>query len=290
MLDGPFRGTQARARGLLTASELYGPRFRRIYPDVFAPVGLAPDLAVRSRAAYLLVREHGGVLAGYSAALFLGADCGPRHAPAEVLVPGYRRAHPGLRVRFGTPPGCDVVEVGGCRVTAPLRTAWDLARQLPLIEAVVAVDALAHGRAFAPAELLARCAAQRGARGCRSVAGVVAWADPRAESPMETRLRIRLIRAGLPRPAVQYEVRDEYGFVLARVDLAYPAAQLAIEYDGAVHFDRYRADRDRQRDATLASHGWETLRLVRDDVESGMPQVAKHVDTLLALRTPPSTR
>jgi very-short-patch-repair endonuclease len=107
---------------------------------------------------------------------------------------------------------------------------------------------------------------------------------------METRLRIRLIRAGLPRPAVQYEVRDEYGFVLARVDLAYPAAQLAIEYDGAVHFDRYRADRDRQRDATLASHGWETLRLVRDDVESGMPQVAKHVDTLLALRTPPSTR
>jgi len=222
--------------------------------------------------------------------LLLGADCAPSHAPAEVLVPGYMRAHTGLLVRFGTPTGCDVVEADGCRVTAPLRTAWDLARRLPLIEAVVAVDALAHGRAFAPADLVAKCAAQRGARGCRSVAAVVAWADPRAESPMESRLRVRLVRAGLPKPAVQYEVRDEYGFVLARVDLAYPDAKLAIEYDGATHFDRNRADLDRRRDATLASHGWETLRVVRDDVESGMPQIARHVDTLLALRTSPATR
>ena len=288
MLDGLFRGTQARARGLLTASQLYGPRYRRIYPDVFAPAGLAPDLALRSRAAYLLARDHGGVLAGYSAALLLGADCAPLHAPAEVLVPGYMRAHTGLLVRFGTPTGCDVVEADGCRVTAPLRTAWDLARRLPLIEAVVAVDALAHGRAFAPADLLARCAAQRGARGCRSVAAVVAWADPRAESPMESRLRVRLVRGGLPKPAVQYEVRDEYGFVLARVDLAYPESKLAIEYDGALHFNRHRTELDRQRDAILASHGWETVRLGRDDVDPWMPETARRMWDVLTFRAPAS--
>jgi very-short-patch-repair endonuclease len=45
----------------------------------------------------------------------------------------------------------------------------------------------------------------------------------------------------LPAPEVQYHVVDEYGFVLARVDLAYPAARLAIEYDGATHFNRGRA-------------------------------------------------
>jgi hypothetical protein len=37
---------------------------------------------------------------------------------------------------------------------------------------------------------------------------------------MESRLRVRLVRGGLPKPAVQYEVRDEYGFVLAMPETA----------------------------------------------------------------------
>lgn len=69
-------------------------------------------------------------------------------------------------------------------------------------------------------------------------------ADPRAESPMETRLR--LVRAGLPRPDVQYRVVNEYGIVLVRVDLAYPSARLTIEYDGSEHYTRRRGERDHQ--------------------------------------------
>ncbi|MDT7665517.1 MAG: hypothetical protein QOD04_5073, partial [Pseudonocardiales bacterium] len=60
-LDAPFRGSEARALGLVGRGELYGPRFVRLFPDVFAPVALEPDLAVRSLAAYLLVRDRGGV-------------------------------------------------------------------------------------------------------------------------------------------------------------------------------------------------------------------------------------
>src|ERR1700754_1386968 len=112
--------------------------------------------------------------------------------------------------------------VGGARVTTPLRTAWDLARRLPLVEAVVAVDALAHSGAFKPADLLARRAMNSGARGCRRLDDVVRLADPRAGSPPETRLRLGLIHAGLSWPSVQHPIRDEYGFVLARADLAYP--------------------------------------------------------------------
>jgi len=58
---------------------------------------------------------------------------------------------------------------------------------------------------------------------------------------MESRLRVGLVRAGLPAPLVQFVITDEYDFPLARVDLAYPAAKLAIEYDGAHHFDARRA-------------------------------------------------
>jgi AbiEi antitoxin C-terminal domain/Protein of unknown function (DUF559) len=262
---------------------------------VFAPVALEQDLAVRSLGVYLLVRDRGGVLAGYSAARLLGGPAARRpgcsaarlctlNAPAEVLVPGYVRAHRGLRIGYAALPGPEVIVAGGCRVTTPQRTGWDLARRLPLVEAVVAVDALAHRSAFEPADLLARRAVAPGARGCRCLGAVVALADPRAESPMETRLRVGLVRAGLPVPEVQYPIVDEHGFTLARVDLAYPAALLAVEYDGALHFDRRRAELDRQRDSLLARYGWETLRLVSDDVGIGLFQTTQRVGDILELR------
>ena len=272
--------------GLVTKAQLRGSRYRRVYPDVYVPADAPDNLATRSRTAYLLVRERGGVLAGYSAALLLGADCAPRSAAAEVLVPGDARTHAGLRVQRGKVADCDVTAVVGCRVTTALRTAWDLARRLPLVEAVVAVDALAHGGAFKLADLLARGAMNSGARGCRRLEKAVRLADPRAESPSETRLRLGLIHAGLPSPSVQYPISDEYGFVLARADLAYPDARLATEYDGISHVDWRRTERDRSRDALLASYGWETLRVARDDLGDGMLQTLDRVRRLLMVRAP----
>jgi hypothetical protein len=84
-LARPFRGSAAVSAGLLTWGQLRGPRFRRLFPDVYAPARLAPDLALRSAGAAVLV-DGRGVLAGYSAAELLGASCGPADAPAEVLL------------------------------------------------------------------------------------------------------------------------------------------------------------------------------------------------------------
>lgn len=249
---------------------------------MYAPAALTMDLRLRSLAAYELVRRNGGALAGYSAALLLGADCAPRAAPAEVLVRGKPRAWPGMVVRDGDARAEDLAEVDGCVVTAPVRTAWDLCRRLPLVEGVVALDSLARAGRFEPKELLARRACEPGARGCRRLDDVVSLADPRAESPPETRLRLELRSAGLPAPAVQYEVIDEYGFVLARLDLAYPAVKLAIEYDGATHYTRRQDERDRQRDVVLAGYGWLTIRFGRDSV--GMAQTAWQVREALVAR------
>jgi len=286
VVGGPFRGSEAVAAGLVTRHQLHGPRFRRVFPDVYVAAGLDLSLLNRSLAAFELVRDRGGVLGGYSAAVLLGADCAPCDAPAEVLVPHQLYPHRGLRVRRDCVAETDVMEVGGVRVTSPIRTAWDLARRLPLVEAVVAVDALAHRGCFVPADLLnRRRTAQHGARGCRQLDAVVTLSDPRAESPPETRLRLGLVAAGLPPPSVQYRVVDEYGYTLARVDLAYPEVKLAIEYDGAVHFEPRRAIRDRQRDAELAGYGWLTLRLTPDDL-STMPQTTHRIRDLLAIRRP----
>jgi len=282
----PFRGSEALAGGVLSRGRLRGCRYRRVFPDIYLPADAPDDLATRSRAAYLLVRDQGGVLAGYSAATLLGADCAPARAAAEVLVPGDARAHPGLRVRRGVVPEADLTFAARCRVTTAVRTAWDLARWLPLVEAVVAVDSLARRGGFVPSRLLERRVREPGARSCRQLDEVVRLADPRAESPPETRLRVALVRAGLPGPAVQHEILDEYGFVLARADLAYPDARLAIEYDGAGHFDRDRLDRDRFRDIELAGQGWETVRLVSEDVQDLILRTVTRIAGLLALRAP----
>ena len=46
-----------------------------------------------------------------------------------------------------------------------------------------------------------------------------------------------------------------------RVDLAYPAVRLAIEYDGRDHREPGRAIRDLRREAYLTRCGWDVLRL-----------------------------
>ena len=89
-----FRGSLARAAGLVTRARLRGPRFVRVSPDVHIEArDRPPNLTLRSAPAYRLVEGRGGGL-GYSAAALLGADCAPDpDVAAEVTaVPGGRAA------------------------------------------------------------------------------------------------------------------------------------------------------------------------------------------------------
>jgi very-short-patch-repair endonuclease len=84
---------------------------------------------------------------------------------------------------------------------------------------------------------------------------VVTLADPRAASPMDTRLRLLLVFAGLP-PEVQFTVQDRQGRM--HFDLAYPEALLAVEYDGRGHEELGYGDR--RRDLRSGALGWHTMR------------------------------
>ena len=252
-LDCPFRGSAAVAAGLLTRDRLYGPRFQRLFPDVYAPATAEPDLLLRSHAAAVYV-EGRGVLVGYSAAELLGASCGRADAPAEVTVPDGCRGRPGLVVHRFRPAPCEVIDRGGIAVTTAVRAAYDIGRRPDRTEAVVAIDALARGR-FSLTALLELAAAHRGDRGLVTLREAVALADPRSGSPMETRIRVATHRYGLPAPELQFPVGP---FLL---DLAYPQIRLAIEYDGREHRTAERAVRDLRREAYLTRLGWEVLRL-----------------------------
>jgi hypothetical protein len=263
--DHPFRGSDALVAGLLTRGRLRGPRFRRLFDDVYVAADVPVDLALRSRAAHLLAAGR-GVLAGYSAAEILGASCGAADAPAEVALPGgCALRQPGLRVHRGALAPEEVTTVDGLGVTTRARTAYDLARRAAsLVEAVVAVDALAGappgaaGGPFVPDDVLRLRHRHLGARLSRNLPDVLALADPLAASPMETRTRLALVLHGLPPPVSQFAVFGEGH--RHYLDLAYPRYRTGVEYDGGEHLTPERARLDLERQHRLTSLGWTLVR------------------------------
>lgn len=305
-VEEPFRGSEAVARGIVTPARLRGPRFVRLFPDVYVSAAVPMTPALRARAASVHAGPLGAASA-YSAAEILGASCGPWTAPAELVAPRRIRPRPDLLAHQGVPlePGlCD-----GVRVTSPRATAWALCRRLELVDAVVAFDALAARRrdrpvfvpvqgtpapeqrrlsrmtapcpGFDPADLLVLRSRYPHVRGSARLDRVVALADPRAESPPETRLRLLLVLSGLPVPQVQFPLYDARGRPWARFDLAYPDALLAIEYDGAHHDDPL----DRVRDTRTAALGWQTLRITADGLTRNAGRTVGTIRALLAQRT-----
>jgi very-short-patch-repair endonuclease len=274
----PFRGSAAQAAGLLTPGVLRGPRFRRLFPDVYVGSAVEVDLAVRARGAYLLVGGR-GVIGGYAAAELLDASCGPEDAPVDLVIPGGAyREHPGLVVHRGLLLPDEIAVVKGIRVTAPVRTAYDLACGNALVEAVVAVDALSGRHAFEPSAVVDLNRRRLGSRGSAQLREVVRLANPLAESPMETRIRLIVVLDGLPVPVLQHPVGPFF------LDLAYPAIRLAIEYDGKEHRVQQRAMRDLDRQAYLSDAGWKVLRFTAAQVMVRPWEVAARVREELARR------
>jgi very-short-patch-repair endonuclease len=165
-------------------------------------------------------------------------------------------------------------------VTTPLRTAFDCARWLPLVEAVVVIDALSHAGYFAVEELLAFAAAHPGWRWVTRVARAAALADARSESPMESRLRLLLVRAGLTGLQPQLNVFASDGRLVGRLDLAFEAWKVAVEYDGAWHWRQRRQD-DRRRDA-LRRLGWTVIVVSAEDYYNDPAGVVRRVREALA--------
>ncbi len=200
----PFRGTDAVAAGFVTWRQLEGLAWRRLYRDVYCWAGLDVDRVARSYAAGLLVGERGAV-SGLSAAAMWGADVCLPDAPVEVTIPPTvrLRSQPGLVVRRCVLDPGEVRLRARTPVTAPVRTAYDIARWCERVPAVVGLDALLSRRLFGIADVARYAAARPGWRGSSAVGAVLALADSGAESPMETRLRLVLVDGGLPRPVAQ---------------------------------------------------------------------------------------
>lgn len=247
-------------------------KIERIRPGTFAAAG---QRTAEERHRLLLAGTwrhlaEGTVISHTSAALLHGLPVlRERLGPVTAI----RTTSNGSRSRYlhcrraSLAPG-EVIELDGIRATSLARTVCDLATTLPFDEALAAADA-ALARGVQRGQLVA---AGR-ARG--RIARVRAHADPSSESPAESMSRALILDAGLPPPALQHEVADRAGRVVARADFAWPELRVIGEFDGAVKYDgslgTAPADaiaEERQREWRLRDLGWTVVRWSWRDLRS----------------------
>lgn len=272
--DRPFTTTDGYAAALsqhdLTRLVTDG-QLRRPFRGVYVPAHLPDSIETRARAAALVMSPH-SVLCDRTAAWFHGVEAF-RYAALETVPPlesfvlrGHdptdrRECHGGTR---DLRPD-DWTRVAGVRVTTPTRTAVDLACRLPRREALAALDALARECDVTVEGMQRLLRRYRRRRGVVQARGLVPIADPRSESSRESWTRLAILDHGLPAPKPQWWVEVD-GVAAYRLDLAYPRARVAVEYDGE-EFHSSPADRaaDRRRREWLHEHGWHVIVVTKDD-------------------------
>ncbi len=261
----PFTWSQARNLGIDRQQLREALRTRtvvRLHRSVYVLADIELTTLQRVRAA-ALVLPPGSVVVDRSAAFVWGVDSFEHR---ELDVPPAlewvslrgRRSTKRLEVhgRSRDLAPDDWVVLDGVRVTTPLRTAMDLGCGLNRRAALAAMDALMRASGFTHQDMRLLLQRYRRRRGVVQLRELVPLVDPRAESPGESWTRLAIIDDGLPAPELQWWVVID-GVPTYRLDLAYPKAKIAVEYDGEAYHssDEERAADARRRD-WLREEGW----------------------------------
>lgn len=200
-----------------------------------------------------------------SAAVLWGLD-GFRPGMPEVTIPrGSRLRRCDLRVHESTQFDDRLGQTvrTGIPVTGIARTLLDLAAVLGFERTLLAIDDARRRRLVSWSDLFEVLV--RHSRQGRNGAGVLRalleakYGEPIVpDSRFERMVERLLLDAGLRAPVLQHEVWDGDEFV-ARIDLAYPEALVAIELDGRHHITDQSFERDPVRRNRLTALGWSIL-------------------------------
>jgi very-short-patch-repair endonuclease len=282
-IDGVFLGSHAISSGSLTARQLRDRGYRKVLHGVYALPEVPVDHGLYCRGASLVLPD-GAVIGGRSAAFFQGAPWAGPGDPVTVLVPpAYKwTGRRGLRIhRTELLPG-DTRILLDMPMTAPQRTAWDVAALESVADAVAALDAMVRAGSLTTSSLQAMVRNGMGRWRISRVRRAVELVDPRAESPAESWLRVAMVHAGLTGFVPQLDVCSG-GRFLARVDFGWPELRIAVEYEGAHHFDGVQIGRDDRRLQALHGAGWLVIRVSAADLRD-LPALMERIRSTLAAR------
>lgn len=274
-------GSATRARRLVADRE-----YRRFTRGFYVPAELEDSPELR-RLVLQRALPVGVALSGRTALWAMGVDVLPRSGLLDVTTSRgkHLERRPGMRPWSALLPDEELVDLPGglLSVSAP-RAFVDVARREDLVEAVALGDAVLRSGAATAEQLVAAVDRAAGLRGVVAARAVLPHLEPRSESQGESRLRMRLVLGGLPRPEAQVDYYDELGLHVGRVDLVLRG--VLLEYDGREQ--RLRKDvfgHDRRRQNRIVDRDAAVRRFTAEDVRPSnaavlcaevMRAVAKH--------------
>lgn len=263
-------------------------------PDLARPFhGVRSAVELGRVAAYLPLLRDGDRFSSTTAARLLGVPLPRRHEDDVHVTAGDGMRMPrGAGVIGHESDGRAVLSVDGLPISDPVQCFMELARVLGVDDLVAAADFLIHdpriavpGRPFAELGELAAAAAQPRRRGAIRARAAVALARAGVESPAETRLRLLLVRAGIPEPRCGFRL-DGVGWF----DLAWPGRRVLGEYDGDQHRTSARQyDRDIRRFDAATELGWRVVRVRASGLGIERAATVERVRRALAAATLPAS-
>lgn len=201
----------------------------------------------------------------------------PMRAPESAGVVGHRMSGPPQRVRDLVLRDGPTAELFAFPVVEPVHLWAQLAPLLDVEDLVAIGDAIVTslprrglldvGALASIDDLWAITAARGGERGAVSMRRALPSIRKGALSRPESLIRLMALRAGFPEPALNFEVRDDAGLILAVGDLCWPEWRVVVEYDGDYHRrERWKFRSDVTRGERYADAGWFQLRAHAEDV------------------------
>lgn len=267
-VDG-FTVAEARRAGVtakrLSANDLESP-FHGVRVAAGRPAGVG-ELA-RAYAATMPQRHY---FSHITAAQLLGMPL-PRYATRD------KRLHVSVTVPDRAPQGAGIAGhtvicrpelriVDGLTVQGPLATWCELAPFVGLDDLIALGDHLlgVTDPPYSTEDLASAVAERSGHRGIRRLRTAMEWVRPRVESRQETRLRLLLVRAGLPEPETNVYLPLQFQRRRVRGDLVYLRYKTLVEYDGEQHrTDDAQFARDVDRLDAVMAEDWRVIRVLKN--------------------------
>lgn len=277
----PFLRASAAATG--SVRELRTPAYRRLLHGIYVAASVEVTPLTIAEAALLPFGEKAWASHATAARVL---DLPIPALPGEhVTVVESRRRRSRKDVACHLARKGWVNEVGGVKVSAPQQVFLELATQLTLVDLVIVGDHMVRKGLVDLGTLREFCADSSGP-GAVLARTAVGYVRNGVDSPMETRLRLLIVLAGLPEPEVNLLVGDEVE--RRKYDLSYRRSKTILEYDGRQHVERIEQwEADLERREGIDDDQWRILVFVAKDIYKSPGRTLERIHRALLLRGEP---
>lgn len=222
----PIVGSEEIAAGRLTRGQLRW-NYTALHPDVYLHNDARRTESMRTRAAYLWTKRK-GIVTGRAAAYEYGVYWAMKSHDVDLISP-YRRPTPGVEIHDERIADDEIRRDTWLTAASPARTALDVGRRLPRVEAVAVLDALAAQTDVTKTDVRQLIDRYAGMRGLPAAREAVSLMDAGSHSPEESALRVDLVASGIPTPTTDIHIEDDHWS--ARIAMGWEWAKVGVSVE-----------------------------------------------------------